>query len=180
MTGDQVADFERLVRPLESQMLGTIWKILRNPEDVADAHQQVLLRIWRRWDKVRTHPNPPALVLRICTQEAYDLLRKRVRNGWREDLATHEPTLQDPKPIPRETVEGREIRAEILKAIAKLPKKQGLAVLMRIVQEQSYSEIAAALGCSEISARTQVARGRNRLAERLSRFIQIPGEGKRS
>jgi len=180
MTDDQVADFEGLVRPLESRILGTLWKILGDPDDVDDVHQQVLLRIWRKWDKVRVHPNPPALVLRICAQEAYDLLRKRMRNGWREDMAAHERTLRDPKPLPRETAAGREIRGEILNAIANLPKKQGLAVLMRIVQEQSYSEIAEALGCSEISARTHVARGRKRLARKLSELIQIPGEGKRS
>jgi RNA polymerase sigma factor (sigma-70 family) len=68
----------------------------------------------------------------------------------------------------RDRLEKKQLEEEVLKAIARLPKKQAAAVLMRIVQDQPYEIIAKALGCSEVTARIQVSRGRTRLSHWLS------------
>ena len=43
------------------------------------------------------------------------------------------------------------------------PRQQAAAMLMRAIQGQPYDEIAAALGCTEATARKHVARSRQRL-----------------
>jgi RNA polymerase sigma factor (sigma-70 family) len=61
-----------------------------------------------------------------------------------------------------------EQHAEILRAIHRLSRRQAVATLMRVVQEQPYEQIAAVLGCTEATARKHVARGRDRLRVSLS------------
>ena len=92
-----------------------------------------------------------------------------VRPGrWREELKAVPTEIPDPRPSPAERLSGREERAEIIRAIRQLPRKQADAALMRFVQELSYQEIAQALGCSEVTVRTHIARARTRLSKLLA------------
>lgn len=72
-----------------------------------------------------------------------------------------------------DALEKKETESEILKAISRLPRKQAVAVLMRIVQEQPYDAIAKTLGCKEVTARIHVSRGRVRLSQWLSHLIPL-------
>jgi DNA-directed RNA polymerase specialized sigma24 family protein len=106
------------------------------------------------------HPNPQALVLKICLNAAYDTLRRRKRY-----LRCEEISALGNMPCPRDQgalqeLAAREVEGQVLQAISRLPRKQALAVLMRIVQEESFDAIAAALECTEITARIHVSKGR--------------------
>jgi len=160
--------YEDLIAPLESQMIRSIWRVVRHPELAEDALQDALAIIWRKRDLIRRHPNPRALILKICLNAACDLLRKRNRFFSRE-IALQSAIgqdISDPSEIGRR--ERKWLENEVLMAIARLPKKQAAAVLMRLVQDQPYDAIAAALGCSEVTARIQVSRGRARLSRWLA------------
>lgn len=177
MTDDDAILFERLIAPLEERMLATIWRILRDMDDADDAHQETLIRLWRVREKIMRHPNPQALILRICAQVALDLLRRRRRGGRHEDFADHEHHLLDPSASAPRRIESEERKREILDAIATLPRKQALAILMRCVQGQTYAQVAAALGCGEVTVRCHVARGRATLAKILGLSFEQTREG---
>jgi RNA polymerase sigma factor (sigma-70 family) len=49
------------------------------------------------------------------------------------------------------------------------------AVLLRVVHQASYSDVAAELGCSEVAARVRVSRGLSELLDRLS--VEGPDHG---
>lgn len=158
---DPENDYERIVRPLEARMMQSVWRILRDADDADDALQCALAQLWRRWAKLRRHVNPEALVLRVCIDAAHDQLRKRTRRRRLEQSrapvdagSTFEPSRQ---------MEQEECDSEVMRAIASLPGKQRVAAYLRLVQECPYSAVAAALGCSEPTARKHVARGRERL-----------------
>ncbi len=160
------ADYERLILPIEERMTRSVWRILRDPDRADDALQDALATIWRRLDRIRRHPNPTALILRICANSAYNLLRRRrVRRS-----APLPPTLESDDPSAADRAAGRELRDEVIAAVGRLPRKQALAVLMRVVQEQSYADIAAALGCTEQTARSHASKGRARLRQVLVRY----------
>jgi RNA polymerase sigma-70 factor (ECF subfamily) len=59
------------------------------------------------------------------------------------------------------------IAAAVRAAVADLPPGQAEAVRLRIGDDRSYVEVAAALGCSVGAARVRVSRGLRALAERL-------------
>lgn len=161
-------DYERLVRPIEDRMIRSVWRIVRDPDDADDAFQEALTTIWKRLNRIRRHPNPHALILRICVNSAYGVVRQRARHQNREKLEPLPETLPDPSPSAAERISGREKREEIFQAISRLPRKQAQAVLMRFVEELPYSQIAQALGCREVTVRKHVARARSRLSRDLA------------
>lgn len=163
--------YETMVAPLEGQMIRSIWRIVRDADDADDALQQALEVIWKKRKRIENHPNPRALVLKICINASYDVLRKSIRIRRHEALDALESEAPDPAPGAVSSLEGKEQRAEILRAIASLPRNQAQAALLRIVQEQPYQAVAAALGCSEATARTHVKRARARLSRILAHLL---------
>ncbi len=171
---DEGKIYEELILPRESQMTRTIWRVVRHPELAEDTLQDALMTIWRRRRRIRRHPNPHALILKICLNTACDALRKRRR--W---LKQQDPSLQNRLLRPSVTdaardLERKKMEDEILEAISRLPRKQALAVLMRIVQDQPYNVIGDALGCSDITARVHVSKARARLSQWLSHLSSTP------
>jgi RNA polymerase sigma factor (sigma-70 family) len=153
--------------PLEERMLRSAWRILRDPDLARDAVQDAMTTIWARRERVRGHPNPDALALRICIDAALDVRRREQRNlRVSAALAGSPPPPQDDGPA--RIAERNERRARVLDAIGRLPGKQAAAVLLRWVHEADYRTIALALECSEITARIHVMRGRARLGHWLS------------
>jgi len=160
--------YEKLIRPIEDQMLRSVWGITQNAEDAEEAFQEALSVIWRKWDRVQRHPNPHALVLRMCMNAAYDVLRKNVRRRRRESGAAEVPAFGGKTATPADTLESQERELAILRAIGQLSKNQALAVTLRLVQGHSYAHVAQILGCRDVTARKHVARGRERLRQLLA------------
>jgi len=165
---DEKLFFEQLIKPVEHQMMRSIWRIVRDPEMAKDTLQESLTKIWKRLDRIRIHPNPRALVLKICLNAAIDSLRKRKRLHQQEktEVLHRFPIQSDTTAY--EALERKKIEAEIFKAISRLPRRQAVAVLMRIIQDQPYDVIAQAMKCSETTVRIHVSRGRARLSQWLS------------
>jgi RNA polymerase sigma factor (sigma-70 family) len=172
----QEQDYEALIQPIEDQMMRSIWRIVQDADDVEDALQEALTTIWRRFDRIRNHENPQALILRICLNAAYDVLRRKIRRRRWEAMPWQRSRAQ--VSTPGELLEARERESAIFRAIAHLSRNQALAVTLRLVHGQSYKAIACVLGCKDNTARQHVARGRARLCELLAPMIsQLGKEG---
>lgn len=165
--------YERFVAPLEPQMMKSIWRVVRHPDLAEDALQNALLTIWRKLDRIRSHPCPEALVLKIALNAACDVLRKRRRLLKHEESYSEREWPGSDDDFSRR-LEDRELENEVLKAVARLPRQQAAAVLLRIVQEQPYEVVARALDCSETTARIHVSRGRARLSRWLAPLLSNP------
>ena len=160
--------YEQLIVPLESQIKRSIWRIMRDPTAAQDVLQDALVIIWKKLERIRKHPNPQAFILKICINTAYDYLRKQKPFLRYEDLAKNGRLPASNTPTAPKILENKKLEAEILKAISLLPRKIALAMFMRIVQGQTYAVIAKTLNCREVTARSQVSKGRTRLMHRLA------------
>ncbi|HEX9902760.1 MAG TPA: RNA polymerase sigma factor [Acidobacteriota bacterium] len=168
----QVADdravYEELIVPVETQMMRTIWRVVRHDQMAEDTLQDALAIIWRKRTRVQRHPNPQALILKICLNCAYDSLRKLKRQRREQELPRLIASVDQNQNYASHSLEQKQVVVEVLNTIGRLPRNQALAVLMRIVQEQSYDVIAKTMGCSETTARIHVSRGRKRLSNWLA------------
>lgn len=164
----EIRSYEQLIAPIEARMMRSIWRIVRHPEAAEDTLQDALTIIWKKLDRICRHPNPHAFILKICVNTAYDTLRKSRRIRQREESAEIQDLPSESPGIGSERLEQKNLEAEIMDAIRRLPKKQALAVLMRIVQEQPYDSIAQVLDCSEVTVRIHVSKGRLKLSQWLS------------
>jgi len=160
--------YDELIAPMEAAMMRSIWRVVRNAELAEDCLQDALAAIWKKRFQIRLHPNPPALILKICLNTAYDSLRKLERMRRHTDLSRLDNAPAPPEHDPDRALEEREIEAQVQQAIRKLPPKRALAVMMRLIQEESFESIAQALDCSEATVRTHIFRGRAQLRKWLS------------
>lgn len=177
---DREFDYDLLVKPMEDRMMRTIWRIVRHREAAEDALQDALAVVWKKRDVVACHPKPEALILRIAITAAIDAARKDRRRIRHEAPGLPDDRVADAAPTTAKDVEARDLRSAVLEAIRHLPRRQSMALLLHVIEEQSYAEVARAMGCSEATVRVSVMRGRARLARRLARRSPglFPGDGK--
>lgn len=174
---DTTGEYDRFIDPIEERIIKCIWGIVRDQHDAEDALQDLLAKIWRRRKKIFSHPNVTAVVLRMSANSAYDVLRRRIRQRARAARGAPVAEWQSHAPRPIEAMVEREQRRQVLQAISRLSRKQAAAVLMRLVDEMPYSQIASALRCSETTARVHVQRGRERLRTRLAHLNPMTSRG---
>jgi RNA polymerase sigma-70 factor (ECF subfamily) len=164
--------YDELIAPLEATMMRSIWRVVRNADLAEDSLQDALAVIWKKRFRIRLHPNPRALILKICLNAAYDSLRKLERMRRQTDLSQLTDAPAPPDHDADRDLQVREIEKQVQQAIRKLPRKRALAVMMRLIQEESFDAIAQALGCSEVTARIHISRGRAQLRKWLSPLFE--------
>jgi len=163
--------YEQLINPIKDRMMRTVARLVRDPDDAADAFQNALVLIWDKLPVIHRHPQPHAYILRICINASYDILRRRSRIRKREiSEEGREGTVISPAESGRALISS-ETKQLILSAIAGLPAKQGQAVFLRIIEEESYEFIAGALGCGEAAVRSHVSKGLTRLRKTLKQVL---------
>lgn len=144
-------------------MVNSIWKILRDPEDTDDVVQEVLMTILKKMNRIRRHPNPTALILRMCINGALNHVRRnRNRRRAHEALSTH-PAIAAHGPNPREALTLQEQQSNVLAALESLPRRQAESITLLAVEGLSYPEIAEAMGCRKSTVRALVSKARKRL-----------------
>jgi RNA polymerase sigma-70 factor (ECF subfamily) len=171
---DDKAIYDELIAPLEARMTRSIWRIVRNADLAEDSLQDALAVIWKKRLQIARHPNPTALILKICLSAAYDSLRRLERTRRQTDLSQ----LAD-VPAPRDhdadrDLKERELEEHVQRAIRRLPRKRALAVMMRLIQEEPVEAIAQALDCSEVTVRIHISKGRDQLRRWLAPLCQDP------
>jgi RNA polymerase sigma factor (sigma-70 family) len=166
--GSESSGYDALLRPIQDQMLRSIWRITRVAEDAEDALQESLTIIWKRRTRIALHPRPQVLILRICVHCACDALRARLRRGSREKALIDADALRAKDCPIGQRLHRQELRDDIARALLRLPDRQATAVVMRYILELPYNEIGDALGCSETTARVHVDRARKKLHRLLA------------
>lgn len=154
------------IAPIEKSMMRTVYRIVRDPDDAADAFQDALVKVWRYLERIIHHPNPQAYILSICITSAYDTLRKRARQTAQEVPMV--PELSIPLPQDTHTKYAHYMTRLIQQCIASMPLKQAQAVLLRLFEDESFQTIGAVLGCTEATARSHVSKGLARLRALMS------------
>ena len=79
--------YDELIAPLEATMMRSIWQVVRNADLAEDCLQDALAVVWKKRFQIRLHPNPQALILKICLNAACDSLRRLERMRRQTDLS---------------------------------------------------------------------------------------------
>ena len=162
--------YDEMIAPLEATMMRSIWRVVRKADLAEDCLQDALTVIWKKRLEIHRHPNPPALILKICLDSAYDALRRIGRMRRQTDLSPLDNAPADHGAD--RSLEEAEFEQQVQRAIRRLPKKQALAVMMRLIHEEPFSAIAQALDCSEVTVRIHISKGRAQLRKWLSPLCQ--------
>lgn len=167
--------FETLLDRYHDEIYAYLWRLLNGagrPDSAVEAQdlaQEVFLRAYQAFDRLRPDSNPRAWLYKIASNCAYTALRRGQRRAQR-NLPLQEELLAIPDPhSPAREVDLKETMEQIARAIATLPPKQRVAVVLRHVQGLDYGAIAEVLHCSPDSARANVYQALRRLRRVLDK-----------
>ena len=139
-----------------------------------DVTQQVFLKLIDGMGKYRGDSAFSTWLYRIVVNACVDRSRR-----WRAETSI-EPAVLDEIPAPTMSHEELLARGEqarsIRDAIATLPARLRLPILLRYFDDLSYAEMAVALNCSIGTVSSRLSRGHRLLARRLGPLVGRGGE----
>lgn len=159
--GDTVA-FDQLMQRHERQVYGTARRLLGHPEDAQDAAQEVFLRLYRFLDRLEPGRPLAPWLYRVTVNVCRDLGRRR-RGRQTVPLAEAEHLAADGTADPAARAAVREEKRIVEEALARLSAKEREALVLRDVEGLSTEEVAAVLGSSPPTVRSQICHARLKL-----------------
>ncbi len=165
-TGDQ-ASFERLVVKYEASLRRVVFGLVRDHGLAEDIAQDAFLRAYRKLKRLQDGRAFQGWLFTIGLNEARDELRRRSRRP-----AVPEEVLEA---VPDETVAPSDHssmvseKGQFLQAVlTDLPKKMLEPLLLKHVQDFTYSEIAEMLQIPMGTVQIRIHRARIKLRQRLA------------
>ena len=140
-------EFEALYRDHYRRVFGLCRRLLGRSTQAEDAAQEVFVRAYRSLDRYDAHQPFAAWILSIAANHCVDLLRSRARDGKLfDEFDTEIDVLDASAPGALDTLVDEQRSAEIRGAIAALPDKYRLPIVLAYYNDANYDEIAHALG----------------------------------
>lgn len=174
--------FERLVERYQRRVHALAWRLLGSQHDAEDVTQQTFLGLLEHLSSFREESSVATWVLRMATNHALKLLRKR-RGLSTVPLDEAAPANDSYASLPhpeyiarwRDNPEGLAHQAEVRRlldqALAELDDKYRLVFLLRDIEGLSVRETAETLDLSEANVKVRLLRARLVLRERLTRAL---------
>jgi len=147
---DLAASFETFVDAESARLHGALRLLTRDRADAEDLMQEALLRVWERWDRVRTLEDPTGYLYRT----AMNLHRKRLR---RAAVAIRHAIRPRTARDPLDEVESRD---EVLRALATLTPRQRMSLVLMDLLDHSSEEAGRLMGVSATTVRVLASQGR--------------------
>jgi len=147
-------DFALAFRELFPPAFRVAFRILGNIEDAEDAAAEALARAMVRWARVRSLSYREAWVMRVASNVAIDMLRKR-------------RTVPLELGVVDDGSENATLRIALGAALAALSRRQREVVSLRYVGGLTEGEVASCLGISVNSVKKHMLRGTTSLREQL-------------
>lgn len=159
--------FEEFFAAHKNEFLRTAGARLRDVHDADEAVMEAAVSMFRKWERIRAHPNPMALANRILHNAVTDFYRRRARITEHEQLVAAVPTSAYLMAL-RE--HDRLDRA--LDELGKKAPAQANCVRLRHLLELEYDEIARRLNITPGAAKTNVHLG----VKKLYDLMDLPDE----
>ena len=165
--GDQAA-FGDLVRRYQRAVYRLAYGLTRNPSDADDLAQETFVRAYRAVGRFRAGEPLYPWLSRITINLAFSLFRRRKRRPE----TPLEPLLEAGRQWaanddPAEDAAWREYERMLGEALAELSEEHRVVLVLRVIEELSYEEIAGALSVPIGTVMSRLARARGQLKTRL-------------
>ncbi|MCG5220296.1 SigE family RNA polymerase sigma factor [Streptosporangium sp. KLBMP 9127] len=151
-------DFEEFVRARGNALYRYGFVLTGNAEDAADLVQEALLRLGDTWERVHRKDDPEGYVRTIMARQHISWWRRRRREHLVD--AVPDKGYQD-KGFDRASAD-----TELWAEVHALPRKQRAVLVLRYYEDLSDQEIAAILGVSTGTVRSQASRALAKLRVR--------------
>lgn len=153
-----------LVQRHQAKVIGLAFRFLGRWDAAEDVAQDVFIRVLRAAATFRPDAQFTTWLYRIAANLCWDRRRQAARE-LRLRSSSPAPRSVD---LPSETSESRDRIACVRRAVADLPDRQRLAVILHRYQGLSHKETAAATGWSQSAVESCLVRAYENLRKSLS------------
>lgn len=153
-----------IILPFKDKLYRFALNIVGDVHDAEDLMQELMIKIWKRYDQFLLIDNQEAWCMTVTRNMAIDKVRSK-------KVAVHDiseyHTLSDKDPTPEKEIEQNERMGIIMKLVNELPEKQRMIVHLRDIEGYTYQEIADITETTLDFVKVSLHRARKTLKERL-------------
>jgi len=177
--GDEDA-FAEIVARYRNPITNFLYRFLNDYDEAVDLAQETFVRVYFAMDRYHTQFAFSTYIYRIATNLAISESRKRKRRKLlsltglfqTEDDSQVEFQPVDSRSLPDADLIEDEQSQTISRAIAALPEKYRVPIILRDVEGRSYDEIAAIMKLGLVTTRSRISRARALLKEKLNHYLK--------
>lgn len=168
--------YYELIMPYQKSVFVAALSILQNDADAEDVAQEAFLKALAHLSSFRREAKFSTWLIQIAINEAR-MKRRKDRKGLYESIDAQSTDdegdyfpkdLADWREIPSESLDRKELRMALQKALASLDQKYREVFVLRDVENLSITEAAATLGITESSVKTRLLRARLQMRDALA------------
>lgn len=176
--GDELA-FAEIMARYRNPLTNYLYRFLNDYEEAVDLAQETFVRVYFALDRYHTEFAFSTYIYRIATNLAISEIRRRKRRKLLsltglfqgEDDSAVEFQPPDKRILPDAELVEDERSQVIGRAIAALPEKYRVPVILRDVEGKSYDEVAEIMELGLGTTKSRISRGRALLKEKLKHYL---------
>jgi RNA polymerase sigma-70 factor, ECF subfamily len=177
--------FDELIRRYQRQAVAVSYRLLGNSQDSLEVTQDAFLKAFTSLASLQKPEAFGGWLMRIVSNLSLNYRRSRKTRSSQlplDDLlgattseqtdaagATSEWMARSGDPVRK--LESEEMGKRLKEALAQLPEKQRLAIVMFTIDEMPQKDVAEALNCSVEAVKWHVFQGRKKLKELLKEHL---------
>jgi len=179
-SGDDAA-FGRVVAAYRKRVLGTIARLIGQPDDVEDVGQEVFVRVYFSLGRLRTPEVFEPWLYRMTVNAAYDYLRKRKRRAERRmsDLSDQQMVAADATAGLLRDVERRRrtgIREKLDEVLTGVSEDDRILLLLKEVEGLSLKELEQVYRVNGNALKVRLFRARQRVLKAFAAMKRGQGD----
>ncbi len=167
--------FEKLVEIHQGPVIGTVAKMLGGASDAEDIAQQVFIRVWKSASRYEPTAKFTTWLFTITRNLVFNETRRRQRkptvSADEREEDSQWTTEDEDTASPDQDALNRELEEAIDRAIAELPEKQRMAIILRRYEEMPYEDISKVLSISIPALKSLLFRARGQLKTSLQVYL---------
>ena len=165
-------EFEDFVVARGAALVRSARRLLRDPHDAEDVVQDVLVKVHRHWDTIVRQEVPEAYVRRMLVNACTSFWRRGVRRERPvDDVSLH--LVVDVRDRAVDEPGRLDEREVVLGLLRRLPAKQRAVLVLRHYEGLPDAEVAAIMGTSVQTVRSNVHRGLASLRALMSEHPEL-------
>ena len=153
--------FARLVQRHQGRILNLAYRFSRDRQDAEELAQEIFFKVWRH---ARTFKGQSAFSTWLYRLAVNTCLNHRQRKKTRPEPVQLSGNLEAVTVQAADALEAAERQSRLDKALAALPARQKMALVLASFEGKSYEEIAAVMEVSLAAVESLLFRARQRLA----------------
>ena len=172
--------FAELFEPLRPRIYAVAYRLV-GPDDAEDVVMDTYLKAWQALPRFAGRSTLSTWLCGIARHQALDALRRRARReGGRREFRDDTDPLANVEDStlasPSEAVRQNDDQGVVSRAMTALPALHAQILVLRYVDELSYTDIAAALGISMGTTMSRLFNAKRKLREAVRELTTPPAK----